>query len=77
MSMEKALTQKYGPLLSLCELAQLLKRSKDGLRIALNGNNEFAETWNSARVKVGRRVYFRAADIAKIIDNSHIGENNE
>ncbi|QXX77911.1 DNA-binding protein [Alcaligenes faecalis] len=77
MSMEKALTQKYGPLLSLCELAQLLKRSKDGLRIALNGNNEFAQTWNSARVKVGRRIYFRAADIAQIIDNSSGGEHNE
>lgn len=68
MTTEEQLIERYGPLLSLVELSELLKRSPDGLRIALSGQTEFAEQWNTAKRKVGRRVYFRASDVASLID---------
>jgi hypothetical protein len=52
----------------LADLSKLLKRSPDGLRIALSSQSDFARKWNTAKRKVGRRVYFRAADVAALID---------
>lgn len=69
MTTEEILIQRYGPLLSLVELSELLKRSPDGLRISLRGQSEFAQKWTSAKTKVGRRVYFRARDVAQLIDS--------
>jgi hypothetical protein len=70
MTTEEQLLERYGPLLSLAELSELLKRSPDGLRIALRSQTDFALKWNSAKRKVGRRVYFRASDVAELIDES-------
>ena len=63
-AIEDSLVSLYGPLLSLAQLANVLHRSPDGLRIALSGTQPYAERINRARVKVGRRVYFRTASIA-------------
>lgn len=65
---ENFLLQKYGPLLSLVQLASLLDRSVDGLRLSLSQDGEMARKFNPARKKIGRRVYFRAALIAPILD---------
>src|SRR5690606_38140485 len=70
MTTEEQLIKRYGPLLSLIDLSELLKRSPDGLRIALRSQTEFATKWNVARRKVGRRVYFRASDVAMLIDTA-------
>ncbi len=70
MTTEEQLLERYGPLLSLAELSELLKRSPDGLRIALRSQTDFALKWNAAKRKVGRRVYFRASDVAELIDES-------
>lgn len=70
MTTEEQLLERYGPLLSLTELSELLKRSPDGLRIALRSQTDFALKWNAAKRKVGRRVYFRASDVAELIDES-------
>ncbi len=66
---EVQLIERYGILLSLDDLAEVLKRSRNGLRIALHGNSEFARTWYPAKKKIGRRVYFRASDVARLIDD--------
>lgn len=66
--MEQQLIEQFGPLLSLRDLSVLLKRSPDGLRIAMRGKTEFAVKWSAAKRKVGRRVYFRASDVATLID---------
>ena len=68
MTTEEQLIERYGPLLSLIDLSELLERSPDGLRISLRSQTEFAEQWNAARRKVGRRVYFRASVVADLID---------
>lgn len=70
MTTEEQLLKRYGPLLSLTDLSDLLKRSPDGLRISLRSESEFANKWNSAKRKVGRRVYFKASDVAELIDES-------
>ncbi|WP_278420669.1 DNA-binding protein [Stutzerimonas kunmingensis] len=62
------LAQFNTPLLTLEQLAQILDRSPDGLRITLNGDNELAEGLRPARRKIGRRVLFRVAEVARFID---------
>ena len=68
MTTEEQLIERYGILLSIADLSDVLKRSPDGLRLSLRSDTAFAHKWNSARVKIGRRVYFRASDIARLID---------
>ncbi len=67
-STENYLLQKYGPLLSLVQLALVLDRSADGLRLSLRQDGEMAKKFNPARKKIGRRVYFRSAIVALILD---------
>lgn len=66
---EQILVQKYGPLLTLVQVGELLNRSADGLRMSLRGDSNFAKRMQSARRKIGRRLYFKAVDLAKIIDD--------
>ncbi|NYT68832.1 DNA-binding protein [Pusillimonas noertemannii] len=65
---EEQLVERYGILLSLDELSDVLKRSRDGVRVAMLGNSEFARIWGPLKRKIGRRVYFRASDVARLID---------
>lgn len=68
MDTQTLLADKYGPLLTLVQLAKLLDRSPEGLRITLLGNNDFARRLKPGRIKIGRRVYFRTATVAELID---------
>lgn len=72
MTTEDLILNRYNgaPLLSLEQLAELLHRSKDGLRITLGSDNEFSRKINPCRIKIGRRVYFKTADVARLIDES-------
>lgn len=56
------------PLLSLFELAAVLKRSPAGLRFTLGSDNELARRLLPAKKRVGRRVFFRVNDVAKFLD---------
>ena len=69
MNTEAFLLQKFGPLLSLEQLAGLLDRSVDGLRLSLCGNGEIARKFGPARKKIGRRVYFKSAFVATVLDS--------
>lgn len=68
MTTENYLLEKFGPLLSLEQLAGLLNRSVDGLRLSINQNGEMSQKFGPARQKIGRRVYFRSALVARILD---------
>ena len=59
--------EKYGPLLTLAQLAQMLNRSTDGMRMALRETSSYAERLNAAKVRIGRRIYFRTPDVANIL----------
>ena len=61
------LTDKYGPVLSINQLAEVLDRSPDGLRVTLQRDCEASRELISAKSKIGRRVYFNAVRIAEIM----------
>jgi hypothetical protein len=64
MTIEEALVKKYGPLLTFSDLAEVLDRSPEGLRITLRSPNDWVNRINAARLHLGHRIYFRASDIA-------------
>ena len=68
MQIEEALIKQYGPLLSVAQLAQVLHRSAEGLRISLRTESDWSKPINAARLKLGRRVYFRTAEIAQVLN---------
>ena len=67
MTIEDNLLQRFGPLLSLVQLATILDRSPDGLRISLRSRTPWTTHINRARLKIGRRVYFRTSQIAEAL----------
>lgn len=67
MTMEETMIQSYGPLLNIQQLAKLLDRSPEGLRITLRSSGDWVNRVNGSRLKLGRRVYFRTAEIARVL----------
>lgn len=65
---EEMIVGQFGVLLSLADCATLLNRSAQGLRVTLSGNNELAQRLRPAKLKIGRRVMFRASELAKLLD---------
>lgn len=70
MSIEQILLERFGPLLSVSQLATVLNRSSEGLRLSLRTSSAWANEINTARIKIGRRVYFRTTEIAEILSDS-------
>ncbi len=64
---QHSLQERYGPLLSMNHLAELLHRSPNGLCFALRASDGYAVRINSAKVKIGRRVYFRTHEIVDLL----------
>jgi hypothetical protein len=67
MTIEETLIKQYGPLLSIAQLAQVLDRSPEGLRISLRSSGAWVSRVNSAKLRLGRRVYFRTSEIAQVL----------
>ncbi len=67
MSIEETLVVQYGPLLIITQLAKVLNRSPEGLRISLRSGNDWVSQINSWRLRLSRRVYFRTSQIAGIL----------
>ncbi len=67
MTIEETLVKSYGPLLSIAALATVLDRSPDGLRISLRSSSDWALAINSTKFRLGRRVYFRTAEVARLL----------
>ncbi|MBB6288926.1 MULTISPECIES: hypothetical protein [unclassified Pseudomonas] len=66
---EQQLIDRYGPLLTKKQLAELLHRSEKGLdyTIAHPGESEFAASLHAMKLRLGRLIYFRAADVANLL----------
>ena len=62
------LLDRYGPLMTLSQLAELLGRSPAGIRVGLYTDGETSELVGPAKIKIGRRIYFRTAVIGGAID---------
>ena len=67
MSLEEQLISRFGPLLSMEQLAELLHRPTKSLSVALSRPGPLSDQLNIARVKIGRKVYFRATDLATVV----------
>jgi hypothetical protein len=66
------LNQFHSPLLSLEQVAKILNRSPQGLRITLSGDNEMARRLNPAKRRFGKRVLFSVAHLARFIDEAEL-----
>lgn len=69
MDTASILVQKYGPVLNIGQVAEILKRTPEGLRFTLRGDSALAQRLNPGRLKIGRRVLFKTAVVASIIDS--------
>lgn len=69
---EEALYRTTGgsPLLSLDQLAEVLHRSPDGLRLSLATDSDVSRMFSPHRRKIGRRIYFDVAGVANVIDGA-------
>ncbi len=74
MTIEETLLQRFGPLLSIAQLAAVLDRSPDGLRISLRTTNEWTQRINKTRLKIGQRVYFRTSQIAELFSDESLND---
>lgn len=76
MNTRALLIDLYGPLLTYAQLAKVLDRTIGGLKASLSKRNSASgRVLGSARVRIGRRVYFRTERIAELLDGKH--ETNE
>lgn len=67
---ESTIIKRYGILLSFKDCAALLGRSSEGLRVTLSRDSELARKLKPAKIKIGRRVLFRASELAKLLDET-------
>lgn len=62
------LHRKYGPVLTLEDVAEVLSRKPQGVRMALSQRKEaWAMQVSASKVHIGRRVYFPAEIVAALI----------
>ncbi len=71
-STERQLFERFGPLLTLQQTAELFHRTPDGLRVSLNRNTRFSNALNAAKRRIGRRIYFRASMLARLIEEGMV-----
>jgi hypothetical protein len=63
------LTQRFGPLLTQTQLAELLGRTTGGLRYSLCAPSDArTRALKACGRKIGRRVYYPAIEVARIIN---------
>lgn len=68
------LTERFGPLLTQAQLAELLGRSTGGLRYSLCAPcDDRTRALKACGRRIGRRVYYPAIEVARIIS----GADNE
>lgn len=66
-TIEDTLLTRYGALMNVAQLAECLHRSPDSIRISLHRPGEWSEKINATRIRIGRRVYFRTAQVAQLL----------
>lgn len=66
--LNEMLCREYGPLLSLDDMAMLLKRRRNAVEQWVGKSREpSAIAMRAARKKIGRRVYFITSEVAAIL----------
>ncbi len=70
----KYLLETFGPRVANDELAEVLKRSPNGLRVSLRSDSPFYNAVNATKVRYGRHVYYRSEELAKVLDDESFSE---
>lgn len=65
---ETYLVVKFGTLMRLVDLAELLGRSVDGLRVSLYSDTELSRKLKPTMIRIGRRIYFRTQQVIQALD---------
>ena len=60
----------HGPLITTAQLAKILSRTEEGLRVGMYSKTEFSRQLREAKKHFGRRVYFSTEKIADILEIS-------
>jgi len=63
MTMDDYLMDRFGPLMSMADLAGVLGRSPEGIRVALYSDTDVSRKLKPTMLKIGRRVYFRTLQV--------------
>lgn len=63
MTTEAYLLKQYGPLMSMTDIAALLDRSPEGIRVALYSDTDVSRKLKPTMLRIGRRVYFRTLQV--------------
>ena len=67
-TLDNHLTERFGLLMSQTQLAELLGRTTSGLRYSLSYPSDLStRALKACGRKVGRRVYYPASEVARII----------
>lgn len=69
LTMTSLLLRQYGPLMGLGDVAELLGRSPAGVRVGLYSDNDTSALLTPAKIKVGRRIYFRTVVVGDALDS--------
>ena len=68
VTLEKHITERYGLLISQTQLAELLGRTTGGLRYSLSYPSDPSTcALKACGRKIGRRIYYPANEVARII----------
>ena len=63
MNTDEVLLGRFGPLMSIADVASILGRSPDGVRVALYSDSDMSRRLKPTMLRVGRRVYFRTLQV--------------
>ncbi|USY26827.1 plasmid-related protein [Alcaligenes sp. 1735tsa3] len=67
MTTEEYLLKQYGPLMSMTDIAALLDRSPEGIRVALYSDTDVSRKLKPTMLRIGRRVYFRTLQVKEAL----------
>lgn len=63
MTTEQYLLGRFGPLMSIVDIAAILGRSPEGVRVAMYTDSDLARKLKPTVVRIGRRVFFRTIQV--------------
>ena len=67
MTTEQYLLDRFGPLMRMPDVAKLLNRSVDAIRMSLYSDNETSRLLKPTVIRIGRRVYFRTTQVNDVL----------
>lgn len=71
------LLQRFGPLMSLHNLAAILGRPSESIRVGLYSDSDLSGKLRPTVVRIGRRIYFRTMQLSTALELDNTESNND